>query len=166
MGFIVDALGMGVQYKSYEMQAKAAKTEGERALLAGEAEAKQLETRARQEVAVGSYNSDRIGKRAAQILASQRAAAAANGGDTTDATVQAITSETIREASMEQLMTMADAEDRARQDRYAAKVSRYTGASRNASARLEAKAARLAGTATVIKGLSESANSWATAYGS
>ncbi len=166
MSFVFQGLGLGAQYKASQMQAKAAKEEGDRALISAEAEARQLETRAKQTVAVGTYNSDLISKRAAEILATQRAAAASGGGDTTDATVQAITDETIKQASMEQLLIGAEAEDRARQDRYAAKVARYTGGSQYKSARMGAKAARLAGTATVLKGIGDmtSSSSWAQKY--
>lgn len=152
MGFVLEGLGLGMQYKASQQQAKAAKEAGDRALIAAEAEAKQLETRAKQEVAVGSYNSALVKKRAQEILATQRAVAAAGGGDTTDVTVQAISDDTIKQAAIEQLMVMGEAEDRARQDRYAASVARYTGASQYKSARMEAKAYRMAGTATLLGG--------------
>lgn len=90
-------------------------------------EADQLELRAKDTIASGSFSADRISKRAAQIMASQRAAAAAGGGDTTDGTVQAITDETIRNASMDSLLTMANAESAARADRLQAKKTRETG---------------------------------------
>lgn len=152
-----------MQYRAGRESARASETTAERARVASEAEAKQLETRAAQGVAVGSYNSDRIAKRAQQIVASQRAAAAAGGGDTTDATVQAITDETIRDASMEQLLTMGEAEDRARQDRFAAKVARTTGVQQARSYMQEAKAQRLGATATVLSGVGDMA--WRSTYG-
>lgn len=167
MSFVLQAAGMGASYKASKMQAKAAAAQGQAMLVSGMAEAKQLETRARQGVAVGTYNADIINRRAQEILASQRAAAAANGGDTTDATVQAITDETIRNASMEQLLTMAESEDKARQDVYAAKVARYRGAAGLDSARKESSAIKLGGYATLLDNTSkmiESA-SWQSTFG-
>ncbi len=150
MSFIFDLFGAGTKYKASKEEAKAYNISAERAQVAAEAEAKQLETRARQGVAVGSYNSERVTKRAAEIMSSQRAAAAAGGGDTTDATVQAITDETIRNAAMDSIMTMANAEDLARQDRYSAAVTRVTGKQQSDVYRTQSKAAKLAGTATLL----------------
>lgn len=135
------------------MAAKAAAAEGQAKLASGMGEAKQLETQANREVAVGTYNADIINQRAKQILSSQRAAAAAGGGDTTDATVQAITDETIKSASVEKLMQMANAEDKARQLRFGASVARYRGASGLDSARKSASAQKMAGTANTILSL-------------
>lgn len=166
MSFILKGLGANEQRKGYKAQAAAAEEAGQRALIAGEAEAKQLETRARQTVAVGSYNADLIKKRAESIIATQRARAAAGGGDTTDASVTAITDETVKQASMESLLTMAEAEDKARQDRYAAKVSRYAGASQNRSAQSEAKGYRAAGRATILSAVGDMVGAdWSKAFG-
>jgi len=148
--FILQAVGIGTSYKASQMAAKAATAQGQAALVSGMGEAKQLETQAAREVAVGTYNADIINQRAKQILSSQRAAAAAGGGDTTDATVQAITDETIKTASIEKLMTMANAEDKARQGRYAASVARYKGATGLQQGRLNASAQKLATTAKTI----------------
>jgi hypothetical protein len=142
--------------------ALAAEETGRQSQLAAEGEAVQLEAQAKKGIAVGSYNADRVGKRAKQIISSQRAAAAAGGGDTTDQTVTAITDETIREASMEQLLIMADARDRANQDEFAAKVTRRTGIAQNKRAQSEATAERFAGAATILN----SAASWQQKYGS
>lgn len=166
MSFIFKGLGANEQRKGYKAQAAAALEQGQRAMLAGEAEAKQLETRAKQGVAVGTYNADLIKKRASSIIATQRARAAAGGGDTTDATVQAITDETIREASLQSMLTVADAEDRARQDRYAAKVARYGGLSANKSAQAEAKAYKRMGKATILSGIGDMLDlDWSKAFG-
>lgn len=164
-GVALGGAGLAMSASAASAGAKAANAAGANALFAGEAEAKQLETRAKQGVAVGSYNSDVIAARARDIISSQRARAAAGGGDTTDQTVRAITDETIKRASMEQLLTMAEAEDRARQDRYSAQVARTTGAARAESSRLEAKATRIGGAATVLSGAGQLGMGWAANFG-
>lgn len=166
MAFVLQAFGLHQQYKASKQEARAQEENAARAKLASEAEAKQLETRARQGVAVGTYNSQLVARRAREIIAQQRARAAAGGGDTTDATVQAITDETVRNASMEQLLIGAEAEDAARQDKYAAKVARYTGASQARSYQAQAKAAKLGGQATLLSGTGDLLmNSWSKMYG-
>jgi hypothetical protein len=127
-------------------------------------EAKQLETQAAREVAVGTYNADIINQRAKQILSSQRAAAAAGGGDTTDATVQAITDETIKSASIEKLMQMANAEDTARQLRFEATTRRYAGATGLQQGRLNASAQKLATTAQTIMSVEKLGSDIASAF--
>ena len=166
MTFILQAVGIGTSYKASQMAAKASTAQGQAALVSGMGEAKQLETHAAREVAVGTYNADIINQRAKQILSSQRAAAAANGGDTTDATVQAITDETIKTASIEKLMQMANAEDIARQGRYAASVARYKGATGLDSARKAASAQKMAGTAQMISSTANllSTDAWKTPF--
>ena len=154
MSFIFDIFGAAAKHKASRQEAQAYNISAERSQVAAEAEAKQLETRARQGLAVGTYNSERIAKRAKEIMASQRAAAAAGGGDTTDVTVGAITDETIREASMEQKLVMAEAADRAIQDRYAAAVTRVTGKQQAQSYQAQAKAATLGGTAQLLGDIS------------
>jgi hypothetical protein len=153
LSFIFEIFGAVQQHKASKKEEQAYKISAERAAAASEAEAKQLETRARHGLAVGTYNSERIAKRAKEIMASQRAAAAAGGGDTTDVTVQAITDETIREASMEQLLIGAEAEDQAKQDRFAAAVARTTGAQQARSYQTQASAAKLGGQATLLNNL-------------
>ncbi len=144
MSFTLQALGIGASHKAGMAAAKAATNAGQAALVSGMGEAKQLETQAAREVAVGTYNADIINQRAKQILSSQRAAAAAGGGDTTDATVQAITDETIKSASVEKLMQMANAEDKERQLRFEASTRRYAGATGLQQGRLKASAQKTA----------------------
>jgi hypothetical protein len=167
MSFIFDIFGAVTQYKASKKEEQAYKISAERAQMAAEAEARQLETRARQGLAVGTYNSERIAKRAKEIMSSQRAAAAAGGGDTTDATVLAITDETIREASMESLLTMAEAEDSARQDRYAAAVTRTTGAQQARSFQAMGKAASYGATASLLSSIGSAvgSSSWKATFG-
>jgi hypothetical protein len=165
MSFVFDIFSGFAGQKASRQQAKAHQIEAANARVAAEAEALQLETRARHGLAVGTYNSQRIAKRAKEIMASQRAAAAAGGGDTTDATVQAITDETIREASMEQKLVMAEAEDRAKQDRYGAAVRRVTGKQQSDASMTQSKAAKLGGYATLLSSAGNAYSSWKSEFG-
>lgn len=170
MSFVADMLGVGVQHKASQMQAKAALEQGVSALTAANAGAAQLETRAGQTVATGTYNQNIIAKRAKEIMATQRARAAAGGGDTTDATVMAITDETIKQASMAQLLMGAEAEDKARQDRFGAKVTRYAGGEAYKQGKLGSSAIKTAGWANTIVGTSQAVKNasdigWAKAFG-
>lgn len=150
MSFILQAVGIGTSYKASQMAAKATNAQGQAVLTAAMGEAKQLETQAEREVAVGTYNADIINQRAKQILSSQRAAAASGGGDTTDETVQAITGETVKNASLEQLLVMANAEDKAKQLKFGASTKRYAGAAGLQSAKMTASAQKTAGTAQML----------------
>lgn len=167
MSFILQAVGIGTSYKAAQKAAKATNAQGQAVLTAAMGEAKQLETEAKREVAVGTYNADIINQRAKQILSSQRAAAAAGGGDTTDATVEAITGETVKNASLEQLLIMANAEDKARQGRYAASTARYKGAAGIDSARKTASAQKLGGFAQALSSTADMINSgsWKSTFG-
>lgn len=167
MGIVWDILGIGMQHKASQMQAKAALEQGVSAQTAANAEAAQLETRAGQTVATGTYNQNIIAKRAKEIIATQRARAAAGGGDTTDQTVTAITDETIKQASMAQLLMGAEAEDKARQDRFGAKVRRYQGSEAYKQGKLGSSAIKMAGTANTIIGTSQAVQTadWSKPFG-
>lgn len=157
-----DIINMGMQGYASTKAAGAAKEDGRMQQLVAEGEANQLEAAAKRGEAVASYNSDRVARRAKDIIATQRARAAAGGGDTTDATVTAITDETIREASMEQLLTMASAREAANQDRYAARVARETGIAQNKQAQSRALGTQVAAAGTIVSGLG---NAWQDRYG-
>ena len=102
---------------------------GRAAKQAANAEALQLEARAKGERAAGTYQQDRIRQRATEIMAAQRAAMAASGGSASgdDGTSAAIIADTSKRSSMEQLLIQAQAEDRARQDEYQAVLTRRAG---------------------------------------
>lgn len=104
------------------------------ARIAADDEANQTEEMAKGEVAAASFNSDRLGKRVEEILSANRAKAAKGGGSSTDASVLAVQGETVKEASLDQLMMMVEAEERARmmrrdarQIRAGGKISEYQG---------------------------------------
>jgi len=141
---------------------------GDSALRAGKAnrdaayaEADNLDIQAGQEVAVASHNQSIIAKRMNEILAKQRANAAAGGGSTTDATVVAIQKEAVGTSVLDQLREMAGAEERASQIRYKGEVTRQGGDIALAQAREQRSASRLAAATTIVKG----GASWADKFG-
>lgn len=150
MSFVLDVWGVSENAKAGR---KAAANER----VAAENEAKQLEARAKATLAEGSYNADRIGKKAAEILAQRRAMAAAGNNDTTDQSEMAIQAETIREASIDQLLIMSQSEDDAIKDRYAAQVRRETGKRQSDIIRNQTKA-------NTITSVSSTLNDWAKMF--
>ena len=125
-------------------------------------EAAQIEARAKGTLAEGSYNADRVGKKAREILAQRRAMAAAGNNSTTDQSEMAVQAETIREASIDQLLIMARAEDDANKDRYQAAVTRKTGRSQANIMRNQARANTLSGAASLANSASQT--DWSKAF--
>lgn len=153
-------LSLGLQaFGVYDANRTTRKEAREEELLANE-EARQIEARAKYTLAAGSYNADAIGKKVQKILSTQRANAAAGGNDTTDASVQAIAAETIQNASIDQLLTMAAAEDDAKKDRYLADVTRRTGQRQARAIRNRATANLITGTTGII----DQAADWAMKF--
>lgn len=128
----------------------AAKEAGKQARIAAEDEALQTEEMAKGEVAAASFNSDRLAKRVEEILSSNRAKAAKGGGSSTDASVMAVQGETVKEASLEQLMTMVEANERARMMRRDARQIRAGGKISEYQGKMQAWGAYAGATATVI----------------
>lgn len=141
--------------------AKAGRKSATQERVAAGMEADQLEQRAKDTLAASSYKSDVIGKRAKEIVASQRAIAAAGGGDSTDQTAQAFTNDTIRKASMESLLEMANAESDARKDKLQAIQTRETGVRMGDVMRNRARGDTIEGTATLLSGAAD----WADRFG-
>jgi len=127
---------------------------GRAAKQAANAEALQLEARAKGQRAAGTYQQDRIRQRAAEIMATQRAAMAASGGTIGDGTSAAIARDTSTKASMEQLLIQAQAEDVARQDEYQAVLTRKAGKNAQRAANFSAAASFL-----------QAGASWADSFG-
>lgn len=142
--------------KGAEAGRKQATAEG----LAAEFEAGQLEQRAKDTMAGGSFRADQITKRAKSIVASQRAALAAGGGDTTDATAQAFTEDTIRKSSIDSLLEMANAESDARKDKLQAIQTRESGVRMGDIRRNQARGQLLGGAGTLLSGVAD----WADKY--
>lgn len=102
------------------------------------------------EVAAASFNSDRISKRVEEILSSNRAKAAKGGGSSTDASVVAVQNETVKEASLEQLMVMVEANERARMMRRDARQIRAGGKIAEYQGKMQQWGAYASATATVL----------------
>lgn len=141
MAFILEGLqyvspvawGINENYKAGKKAASAADQ-------AAQIEAAQIEARAKATLAEGSYNADRVGKKAREILAQRRAMAAAGNNSVGDQSEMAVQAETIREASIDQLLIMAQAEDDANKDRYQAAMTRKTGKTQAGIMRRKARA--------------------------
>lgn len=112
---------------------------------------------AKGEVAAASFNSDRLGKRVEEILSANRAKAAKGGGSSTDASVLAVQGETVKEASLDQLMIMVEAEERARMMRRDARQIRAGGQIAKYKGKMEAWGAYAGAAATVIGGIEDNA---------
>lgn len=150
------------------MSAMGSIREGDAALRAGKYnrdaaynEAKGLDIQAQQEVAAGSHNSVQIARRAKEILAMQEAQAASGGGSTQDGTVVAIQNETVKSSSLEQLLTMAAAEETAQQIRHKGEITRRGGDMALMEARQKKNASYLKAGTTLLK----AGASWADKFG-
>lgn len=119
-------------------------------------EADQIEEKAAGEIAAASFNNEEIKKRAERILSANRARAAAGGGDTTDASVMAVQQETVRNATMDQLLAMTQARESARHMRYDAEQVRTTGEVQYSTSRAESASRVATGAATIAGGLYQS----------
>ena len=120
MSWIVKGFG---QVMSGDAERAAAKQE----MAIAKDEAAQLEEQAKGEIAAASFNSDRIRKRSEEILSTLKAQAAAGGQSSTDASVLAIQEKSIKEASIDELLTMASAEEDARMLRREARQTIASG---------------------------------------
>lgn len=109
------------------VSAKAAKALGKQQQAIAEDEAAQTEQMATGEVAAATFNAARIRKRAEEIMSSNRAAASKGGGSSTDASVIAVQAETEANATIDELMTMVAAQEKARMMRKDAKQIRAGG---------------------------------------
>lgn len=121
-------------------------------------EAKGLDIQAGQEIAVASHNTERIAQRAKEIMALQQARGAAGGQSTSDATVNVIADETVKRSTLDQLLEMVSAEERAQQLRHKANVTRTSGEMSYYDGKRKQSASRLMAATTL-------ASSAASAYG-
>jgi len=155
--------GVGIGLSAYGMveSAKAGRKAATAERVASGFEADQLDQRAKDTVAAGSFRADQISKRAKEIIASQRAVAAANGGDTTDATAQAFANDTIRKASIESLLEMANAESDSRKDKLQALQTRETGQRMGNVMRNNARGQAIGQAGTILSGAAD----WAEKFG-
>jgi hypothetical protein len=142
-------------------QGRAANAAGKYNQRAAYAEAAQQEVQAGQEIAAASHNSTRIAQRMNEILAEQTANAAAGGGSSLDATVTAIRDETVKTSTLDQLLEMTAAEERADAIKRGAAVTRTQGD----MARREGKQAQTAGYIQAGTTLLSAGSSWGDKYG-
>jgi hypothetical protein len=96
-----------------------------------------------------------------EILAEQTAAAASGGGSSLDASVAAIRDETVKTSTLDQLLEMTAAEERAQAIRRGAQVTRNQGD----MARAQGKAAQTAGYLQAGSTLLKAGASWGDKYG-
>jgi hypothetical protein len=118
--------------------------------------------RAAQERAVGTYRQQALQQNAEVLVARQRAAMASSGGDASggDGTSAAIITKTSSRASMEQLLTQAQAEDTARQDNYEAVLTRKRGKNAQAAANFQAAGSFLSAASSAAGG-----SNWGSMFG-
>lgn len=163
MAWVLPVASIAISAFGISESAKAGRKAASAADAAAQDEALQLEARAKSTLAAGSYNSDRIGKRAKEILAQRRAQAAAGNNDTGSQSEMAVQADTIREASIDQLLIMAQASDESTKDRYAAELTRKHGKSQANVMRQQTRANTISSSATLI-GKAAGTN-WAAAFG-
>jgi hypothetical protein len=133
------------------VSAGAAKDLGKQQKAIADDEALQLEQAATGEVAAATFNANRIRKRAEEIMSSNRAKAAKGGGDTTDASVLAVQAETVRNSTVDQLMEMAAAQERAKMMRRDAAQTRAGGKIAQYESKLKAWGNYVGATTTVLE---------------
>jgi len=114
-----------------------------------------MDIQAGQERAAATFNAQRIAQRTKEILSEQQLAAASGGGDSTDGTAMALRKEAVRNGSMDELLEIAMAEDRARQTEYQAEATRKGGAYKEKLGKDRAQAALIRGASTIIKGATD-----------
>ncbi len=124
-------------------------------------EAAAQEIQAGQEIAVASHNSTRIAQLMREKLAEQTAAAASGGGSTLDASAQAIRAETVKTSTLDQLLEMTAAEERAQAIRRGAAVTRTEGD----MARIQGRQAKTAGYIQAGTTLLKAGASWSDRFG-
>lgn len=145
VGTVANVAGPFLQLGGTLAGAASRRQQGREAEAIGNAEALQLETRANQTRAIGSLQAQRLRKANAAILARQRSVLAASGFSATDEGATAITQETVREATIEELLAVAQSEDEARQDQWRAKMRRIQGSGERSAYNLEANSALISG---------------------
>ena len=127
-------------------------------------EARQMEQQAEQEVAVSSFNVQRLKKRVEQVMSGQQAAAASGGQSSTDATALAIPHETVQNAGMDELLMMAEAEESARMLKKDAKQTRRSGEIVKSDYNMRSFGKMLGAGATIVSA-ADDAGGWSNLFG-
>jgi hypothetical protein len=157
----VMAVGAATSAYGSIRQGQAANAAGKYNQRAAYAEAAAQDIQAGQEIAVASHNSTRIAARMRELLAEQQANAAAGGGSTQDASVVAIRDETVKTSTLDQLLEMTAAEERAQAIRRGAQVTRTEGD----MARAQGREAQRAGYIQAGSTLLSAAGTWGDKFG-
>lgn len=142
-------------------QGRAADAAGKYNQRAANAEAAAMNIQAGQEIAAASHNSSRIAQRMNELLSEQTANAAAGGGSSLDGSVAAIRAETVKTSTLDQLLEMTAAEERAEGIKRGARVTRDQGF----MARQQGKAAKTAAYLQAGSTLLQAGSSWADTFG-
>jgi parvulin-like peptidyl-prolyl isomerase len=146
------AVGTGMQAYGQYQQGQSAKAAGKYNQAVAYREAQALDVQAEQEVAAGTFNAQRIAKRSEEILSEMRAKAASGGQSAQDASVVALAQETVKNTTLDQLIEMAGAEERAQQIKHSGVVRRSQGDYAKYQGGVAAKAANLAAATTLVQG--------------
>ncbi len=102
-------------------------TQADQAAIVARQETSQLEQMAGQERAAGHHNAARMREEAKRLMSRQRAGLATSGFDATDRTAEQIVSDTAGIAGLEEMLELAQAEERGRYNDYAATIRRRGG---------------------------------------
>ncbi|WP_370373784.1 hypothetical protein [Henriciella pelagia] len=156
---MADPVSMTVMAAGTALSAYGKFEEGQQANKAGKynrdvayREAEQLDIQAEQEIAVASHRAQDIARRAKELMGTQRAAASAGGQASTDATSVALQQEAVKTSSLDQVMEMALAEERAQQIRYQGSVRRSEGDHARYVGKQRQRAAMISAGTTLLKG--------------
>ncbi len=107
---------------------------------AANAEAAQMELQGRERAALAQREAERIRKQLRGVQGRQRSLLAASGFEAGDVGAEAITMETVKEASVQELLALARGESERKQSEYAAKMARRAGAQAASAGRMKAVA--------------------------
>lgn len=136
------------------MQARAAAQQGRAQRQAAEIEAQQQEAHGRAELANASRETERLHRASERLRGRQSSLLAASGFSTSDRGSGDFLDATTQQATIQELLMIAQGREAMGQDMYGAQVSRWRG--RNAE-----RAGRMEATTTLVNGLSD----WSRLYG-
>jgi hypothetical protein len=141
--------------------ANSAKKQGKADMAAAYEQAADIEKQGEADYALSTHHSDAVSRRVAEITAQQRAAAAAGGASSDDATVEAHMDETLRQGSLEQLITLAEGEAKRNNANKQAVQVRKQGDNAFAAGKAKRRAGLMAAAGTVLS----SGMDWADKFG-
>ncbi len=143
-GLITSIAGMA----SGVMNAQAQRAQGEAEYAAALSEKRQAYAQANLERAVSQRQAARQKREGERVLSRQRTLAATSGFSADDPTSLKLGTETAGAATLEELLTLAQGEDTAKQMEYAGDLTAYGGKSARSAARIGATASQLSSIAS------------------